>query len=402
MKLFSEGGLREVLEGQRNKLKSEVESQDRNYLLNANETQLVTHFTEKYRIEPLEILADKISASDREELIPAERFDSFRFNVERGGKYRKQVVTYHIPFSGDQNLLRFAPSTRILWAMEVNVSNGEILYDLINWSDDASNISREAESFLTSLQTQAGHVATEVNAFNTRLETEAAQIVKSRKDELLKKSNLLASLGVPIKRAGDVPSTFAVPAPKKKVIVAKPTAATSAFVPEPTLDDSTYQDILKIINDTGIEIERHPSIYEGKDEETLRDHFLMVLSPHFNSVSGETFNKSGKTDILIRHEGRNLFVAECGMWKGAKQFLGKIDQLLSYLTWRDSKTALICFVRNKEFGSVVETIKKEIPSHACFVKAHPPVGEAWLRYEFSLKDDPSRSVKIAVLCFHYP
>lgn len=128
MKLFNEGGLREVLEAQRNKLKSDVESQDRNYLLNANETQLVAHFTDKYRIEPLEIHADKIYASDREELIPAERFDSFRFNVERGGKYRKQVVTYHIPFSGDQNLLRFAPSTRILWTQEVNVSNGEVLF----------------------------------------------------------------------------------------------------------------------------------------------------------------------------------------------------------------------------------------------------------------------------------
>lgn len=254
---------------------------------------------------------------------------------------------------------------------------------------------------MTSLKTQAGHVATEVSAFNARLETEVAQTIKSRKDELLKKSNLLASLGVPIKRAGDVPTTFSVPAPKKKVIVAKPAAPTSTFVSEPTLDDSNYQDILKIINDTGIEIERHPSIYEGKDEETLRDHFLMVLSPHFHSVSGETFNKSGKTDILIRHEGKNLFVAECGIWKGAKQFLGKIDQLLSYLTWRDSKTALICFVRNKEFGNVVETIKKEIPSQTCFVKEHTPVGEAWLRYEFGLKDDPSRSVKIAVLCFHY-
>lgn len=402
MKLFNEGSLREVLEGLRNKLKSEVESQDRNYLLNANETQLSAHFTDKYRIEPLEIHADKIYASDREEFIPAERFDSFRFNVERGGKYRKQVVTYHIPFSGDQNLLRFTPSTRILWTQDVNVSNGEILYDLINWSDDAVNITRDAETFLTSLQTQAGHVATEVNAFNARLETEVAQIIKNRKDELLKKSNLLASLGIPIKRSGDVPTTFSVPAPKKKVIVAKPPAPTSAFVPEPTLDDSTYQDILRIINDTRIEIERHPSIYEGKDEETLRDHFLMVLSPHFNSVSGETFNKSGKTDILIRHEGKNLFVAECGIWKGAKQFLGKIDQLLSYLTWRDSKTALICFVRNKEFGNVVETIKKEIPSHTCFVKEHNPVGEAWLRYEFGLKDDPSRSVRIAVLCFHYP
>ena len=402
MKLFNEGSLRDVLEGRSKKLKAEIEAQDRNYLLNANETQLIQHFTDKYRVEPLEIHADRIYASDREELIPAERFDNFRFNVERGGKYRKQIVTYHIPFTGDQDLLRYAPSTRILWTQEVNVTNEEILFDLINWSDDATTIARDAESFLNSVKTQAGHVATEVNAFNARFDAEVAGVIKSRKAELLRKSSLLASLGVPLKKSGNVPSTFAVPAPKKKVIVAKPQASTSAFLPEPTLDDVTYQEVLKIINDTGIEIERHPSIYQGKDEETLRDHFLMVLSPHFNSVTGETFNKTGKTDILIRHEGKNIFVAECGIWKGGKQFLGKIDQLLSYLTWRDSKTALICFVRNKEFGTVIETIKKETPSHACFVKAHSPVGEAWLRYEFTLKDDPSRPVRVAVLCFHFP
>jgi hypothetical protein len=28
--------------------------------------------------------------------------------------------------------------------------------------------------------------------------------------------------------------------------------------------------------------------------------------------------------------------------------------------------------------------------------------EAWLKYEFSLKDDPSRKVRLAVLCFHFP
>lgn len=35
-------------------------------------------------------------------MTPAERFDKFRFNVDWGQKYRKQVVTYRIPFSGDQ------------------------------------------------------------------------------------------------------------------------------------------------------------------------------------------------------------------------------------------------------------------------------------------------------------
>lgn len=402
MKIFSESRLYEVLESHGRKLKEEIDSQERNYLLNANEVQLIRHFIDKYRIEPLSIHTDRIYATDREELIPAERFDSFRFNVERGQRYKKQIITYHLPFSGDQDLLRFIPSTRIMWTREVSVSKAEILLDFINWSDDAGSISSDAKSDLENIQIQAGHVTSEVNSYNARLEAETSQLIKTRKTELLKKSNLLASLGVPIKRASDVPSTFAVPAPKKRVIVAKPTAPTSAFAPEPTLDDTTYQSLLKIINDTGVEIERHPSIYDGKDEETLRDHFLMVLSPHFDSVTGETFNKKGKADILIRHEGKNVFVAECGIWKGAKQFLGKIDQLLSYLTWRDSKTALIFFVRNKEFGPVVETIKKEIVSHSSFVKAHPPVGEASLRYEFTLKDDPIRSVRVAVLCFHFP
>ena len=402
MKLFGEGRLWDVLESQKNKLRADIDGQDRNYLLNANESQLIQHFTDKYRLESLEVHIDRLSASDREEMIPAERFPSFRFNVQRGERYRKQVITYHVPFSGDQNLLRHAPSSRIVWSQEVRVSNGEILLDLINWSDDTASITREAEEFIDRLRTQARNVASEVDAFNARLEADVTERVKARKAEMLKKSNLLASLGVPVKKVGNVPSTFAVPAPKKKVLVSKPPAPTSAFVPEPTLDDVTYDDILKIIHDTGVEIERHPSIYADKGEETLRDHFLMVLSPHFSSVTGETLNKTGKTDILIRHEGRNVFVAECGVWNGAKQFSAKIDQLLSYLTWRDSKTALVCFVRNKEFGAVLQTIRKEVPCHTCFVSERPAISDAWLRYEFRLKDDASRLVRLAVICFHFP
>src|SRR5271157_136448 len=401
MQIFGEGDLARTLDAQSAKLKAEVAAQDRNYLLNANETQLVRYFVDKYRIEPLHIDYDRAFVSDREEQIPAERFP-FDFIAYQGKKYPKQVVTYNIPITGDEQLLRLTPSNRTLWSTEVSVKNGTILYNIINWRDDADEITREWESFRRRLQAQAENVIREVAAYNERLEAEVAQSIRQRKAELLKKSSLLASLGVPVKISTDVPKTFAVPTPKKKVLIAKPTASAAPFAPDPTLDESTYSEILKIIQDTGIEIERHPSIYEGKDEETLRDHLLMVLSPHFTSVTGETFNKKGKTDILIRHEGKNVFVAECGVWKGAKQFLGKIDQLLSYLTWRDSKTALVCFVRNKEFGPVLQAIKETTPSHPCFTKDCGATDEAWLKYEFILKDDPSRPVRLAVMCFHFP
>jgi hypothetical protein len=174
------------------------------------------------------------------------------------------------------------------------------------------------------------------------------------------------------------------------------------FVPEPTLDASTYHEILKVINETGIAMERLPSVYRDRDEETLRDHFIMVLSPHFQSVTGETFNKAGKTDILIRHDNRNLFIAECKFWDGIRSFFGTIDQVLNYLTWRDSKAAILSFVRNKELQPVLELIETETATHPCFVKYHGRKAESWFDFELHLKDDCTRSVRLVVLCFHLP
>jgi hypothetical protein len=57
----------------------------------------------------------------------------------------------------------------------------------------------------------------------------------------------------------------------------------------------------------------------------------------------------GKTDILIRIDGKNIFIAECKFWTGPKGFTETIDQLLGYLSWRDTKAAIVMFNRKKGF-----------------------------------------------------
>ena len=128
----------------------------------------------------------------------------------------------------------------------------------------------------------------------------------------------------------------------------------------------------------------------------------MVLSPHFDSVTGETFNKTGKTDILIRHDTANVFVAECKFWTGAKGLNKTIDQVLGYLTWRDSKAAIINFVRNKELGPVLDQIEPTVAKHTCFVSAGSSQTEGWSNFHFHLPSDPTRGVRLAVLSFHFP
>ena len=130
---------------------------------------------------------------------------------------------------------------------------------------------------------------------------------------------------------------------------------------------------------------------------------LLILEPNFEgSATGETFNKNGKTDILLRYENSNVFVAELKFWHGKKAYLETITQLLCYLTWRDSKAAVVMFVPNKEFSTVLETIQEataEHPNHLGFVKE---VDEGWYQFRFHINDDPNREVHVAVQAFHLP
>lgn len=401
MRIFAERELSEVLRAQLQALKDEIEKEDRNKILNVNETEYVQYLVSRYHIDLLDFRWDETSASDRETNIESVRSPYGRFAAHQPESYRRQVITYYIAYSGDKALLTCAPSSRLMWSTDIEVDNESISFSIVNWQDDPNQIKGEADRTIENIKRQAESVNGEVNSFNQRLESEVQAGVKRRKDKLLSQSNLLSSLGVPIRRAANVPATFAVPVVKKRVLV-KPSAPSTEFQPEPTLDESNYSEILRIIHEAGVEMERHPSIYQGKDEESLRDHFIMVLSPHFESVTGETFNRAGKTDILIRHEKANAFVAECKFWRGIKSFYDTIDQALGYLTWRESKAAIICFIPNKELGPVLAQIEAESPKHPDFVQFRGRRMESWFQYEFHLPNDHTRSVNLAVLCFHFP
>jgi hypothetical protein len=164
-----------------------------------------------------------------------------------------------------------------------------------------------------------------------------------------------------------------------------------------------FEQILTCINNTGRMFERSPSAHIGKGEEALRDHILVTLGGALHgSVTGESFNKKGKTDILVRISGTNEFIGECKFWAGEEVYLSTIDQLFSYLGWRDNKAAVILFVENKNFDAVMEKIKKYTPTHPNFSVFAGQSDETWLSYEFKAPDNPNRKVQLAVMAYHLP
>jgi len=128
-------------------------------------------------------------------------------------------------------------------------------------------------------------------------------------------------------------------------------------------------------------------------EEDLRYHFLVQLKGAFQGqATGETFNFQGKTDILIRVDGKNVFIAECKFWQGEKMFLETLDQLLSYLSWRDTKTAVLIFNRNADFTAVLAKIREFVPKHPECKRDAGAKNETEFRYVF-----PQPKARIAKL-----
>ncbi len=402
-RIFYEKEFSDYLENRRNTIISSIENEKDDYLLNVNEEDYIEFKKSEGLIDPLEILIDDIYVSSSEQMIPAENFPG-GFNIYSGKSYKKDVIKFHIPFTGNQELLTCRPSTRLLWSIDVEVTNTEISFEIINFSDDAEKIKREKDSNINNILQQFEHLKKDLIGYNSNLGSQIRRAFEVRKQRIKKKAGVLESLGVPIKKTS-APATFSVPSiqKKKSILVTKPEVHDVGYTPEPTLDNNVYNEILNLIHDVGKEFERLPSLYANKEEEHLRDHFLMMLEPNFKgTATGETFNKSGKTDILLRHEGLNLFIGECKFWKGIKGFHETITQLLGYLTWRDSKAAVIIFVQNKDFSTVLSTVKENINEHPNFLKFLNEKDETWFNYDFHLNGDRNRIVKIATMLYHLP
>ncbi|MCK4824230.1 hypothetical protein KA005_51235, partial [bacterium] len=164
-----------------------------------------------------------------------------------------------------------------------------------------------------------------------------------------------------------------------------------------------YQHILNVMRSMSLVIERNPGAFTTLDEESIRTHFLLQLNGHYEGgATGETFNASGKTDILIRADGRNIFIGECKFWGGLKVFNEAIDQLLSYLAWRDTKCALLVFNKIKDSSSILQKMHESIearPEHRR-TESHNPNGDS--RYIFVKASDPGREIIITTQMYDIP
>ncbi|MGO9954165.1 MAG: hypothetical protein ACLPN1_18415 [Dissulfurispiraceae bacterium] len=402
--LFASTDWHSVDQHQRQQMASEIEHIDPDRLLNSSVDDLTQFFTEKFKITVPELDVDNLVVDQREKQIDVSR-DQMRMIIDRSRPFyvTGTEIEVEIPFTGEAEAFRIQPNPYTLNPPLALVRGSMLTFSIVGTNLDADGVRREIDSTIASIQSYLTNLRNNVSGLNSQLPNHARTTIEGRRAKLLASRNMVASLGFKMKDRDGAGKTFVAPEVRRKITPVMPQASNAPFKPEPALSLSDYEHILGVMQSMTQVMELSPSAFHAVDEEALRSHFLVQLNGHYQGqATAETFNYEGKTDILIRSEGKNIFIAECKFWSGPKKLVETIDQLLGYSSWRDTKTAVVIFNRNRDFSKVLATIPEAVRSHPQYKRDLPGSTESVFRYQFANRDDRNRELFLTILAFDVP
>lgn len=375
--LFSEGDLYTGLRAHLDKAKEKVDSLPKEQFLGTSEEDLIEHLHSSLALQPITLHEDAMVMDQQETKIDVSGWTDCNPFKDPGPIFVGGIkVTISIPFTGDPQFWEIK-----LGLLQGSFPCGNIRYpgsDGIGYLDIVINqpsdenpqmIKERLDSTLHSIRSYLVSQKNQIEQHNKELFNTIRQAIQNRRDRIKAHDGIAKFLKIPLKRKEGAPEIRPIPV-QRKLVRPLPPIPKGNVKQEPGIATEDYEHILSVIRHEGRTFESTPKTFVVHDEEELRDIILAHLNGHYKGdATGETFRRSGKTDIRIEDEKRSAFVAECKVWRGAKELHNAIDQLLGYLTWRDCKAAIIIFNKhNSKFTELLEKVPEALCSHPLFKK----------------------------------
>lgn len=383
---------------------NEITSYNADKLLNTTNDALVGYFIQKYTMSVPILNRDAMIADQKEIDIDISQ-DPMRMVLDRSQPtyIKGTMIELDVPFSGDGEFFYIQPTTYTLSPPRGQVSANKLILNFQGTNLSPETLKANIDTALNSIDGYLNSLRTNAADFNSKIGKIETAII-ARKEKLLKDRNLVSSLGIALKPREIKGFPYASPEVRRKPLeINQPSVSQKPFEPHPVLPEKEYENILNILERMVRVMECSPGAFTHMGEEDLRTQFLVQLNGQYEtSATGETFNYEGKTDILIKDKGRNIFIAECKIWRGEAMHNETIDQLLGYLTWRDTKAAIIIFNRNKNFSDVLSKVQAATASHSnCRGLIRQRSESSW-SYKFVHRDDNEREMTVTLMAFDVP
>jgi hypothetical protein len=389
-------------------LKGEIRGLENNFVLRTSPTELEQHYLDRAHFESLTLHADDRFIDEHPRSIQVDaRLDRNRFFFPGDRPYHVSgtQLTIAIPFEGEPELWKVRPSTYSASGYPEIDIRGNLVLLTHQFADDAANsdqLKEEINRKVSSLRNAVENLRRDVDQHNASAPGTITAELQKKRQQAQAAIGAVSAIGIPIKRR-DQPATYVAPVTRRKLPIHQPVPSKENFKPEFELEEEAYQHILSVIRSLSLVIERNPASFATLGEEAIRDHILLQLNGHYEgAATGETFNGEGKTDILLRIEDRNIFIAECKFWGGPKKFEDAINQLFDYLSWRDCKCSLIVFNKTKTSSAVAQKMHETMTAHRRHRKTVSNDATGTGRYVFVKESDPGRDIIITTLLFDIP
>jgi len=402
--LFSGFDLDKHLNACTNEALIAVQGLDRDHIQQADVAELEEAIVSEYERDAPRLLLDRICMLEPEEVsVDVSRHPRYAPPMRAGRRVhvagsRHTVV---VPFEGDARLLLHAPNRYTSNPPAAKLVGNELhfVYDLTP-VDELTSIKPDYENRLKRINDYLAATCAQVGEYNRQLRARVRSAIEERRQRLLNDVRNVAGLGLPVRRRNDV-SVYSPPSVRRKKPVVRPNPNRERHSPEPALPVDEFEHILRVVENLAIFIERSPRTFSRMKEQELRDQILVQLNGHYEGdATGETFSCAGKTDIFVRVDRREIFVAECKFWTGPKGHIETLDQLFSYTAWSNVFLAVVIFNQNKDHTQVLGRIGECSKEHKFFARRLPDRSETHQRYIFRHPQDPDREVEVAVLAFH--
>jgi hypothetical protein len=395
------GALRDALEQQAGGMVQEVGRTPEDHVLQVDEDAWAQALAERWSVDAPELRPDDAWMDRPKDVQVDVSWDHFRRAItdpSRPTYVPGHRTVVHIPFTGDKTIFSLQPSTYTLNPPRADVGDGELRLVIEYPSDTPANIAGETNGLVTAVNAYLGYARNDIDQFNRGLESRARAAIQDRRRRVERHRAHIAETGLPVGPPSERSKTYIAEAlVRRPAPMLSQTPATEPIRLEPVLAEEVFEHILGVIRLQATGIERSPKTYASMDEEALRTVLLDALNTHYRGQgTAEAFNVNGKTDILVRHEGRNLFIGECKFWSGAKGFLTAVDQLFGYAAWRDTKLALIMFVRERDLSAIIEKGRSALAEDEHFVEWRNSANETELRAVMSWPGDDRRHADLNI------
>lgn len=274
---FSEVDSYYLFEQLKNKIKDEINSKEKEYILGVDEVEFTSYLEKKYFLEPLTI--DIASESIEEPTITKEWIN----NILQRGRYQVDLYEFKLEykFSGSSVIFKIRPDSYILAFTEIylNESQNSVSFKFKISQPDTAIFKREKDDAFARAFGNLENANVVARNWNNQVQSIVLTNFQDRKRKLLKENEFFTAINVKINN--NTSDVFPTPTIKKKLIPQPIIPKNKEVASEPFISMSIYEDILKVIYDSGKNMEKKTALYKNKEEEDLRDLFLFVL---------ETFN----------------------------------------------------------------------------------------------------------------